>query len=133
MPSSSQPRRPPSWQKYCVDRRRRQMCPTLQRVRMDRRLAEGGGPVTRFLSRIVAVETAEDVREEGQERRRAIVYAAKVHRLTKSVPPRTTPQMRGGQKTQETTASVLAADTVCRQRVWQQADLFIRSELREYL
>jgi hypothetical protein len=96
---------------------------------MDRRLVTG--PRTRFLSRIMAAKTAEDVREEGRERRRAIVYAAKVNRLTKRVPPRTTPQTRRGQRAREMTASVLAADAVCCQRVRQQADLFGRSELLE--
>ncbi len=131
MPSATASRRPPSRQKYCVNCQQLPSCPTQQRARMERRLAEGGGPVARFLSRIVAAETAEDVHQEGRERRRAIVYAAKVRRLTKRVPPRTTPQTRRGRRAQEMTASVSAADAVRRQGVRQQA--VGRSELRKYI
>jgi len=94
---------------------------------MERRLT---GPRTRFLSRIVAAETAEDVVERERERRRAVVYAAKVNRLTKRVPPRTTPETRRGQRAREMTASVLAADAFRRQRFREEAG---GSELREYL
>ena len=73
---------------------------------MERRLT-AGGPSTRFLSRIVAAETAEDVVEKGRERRRAVVYAAKVNRLTKRVPPSPI-ETRRGQRAREMTASVLA-------------------------
>ncbi len=76
---------------------------------MDHRLANGG-PITQFLSRIVAAKAEEDVCEEGREGRLAIVYATKVHRLMKRIPPRTTPQMRRGRQAQELKASVLAAD-----------------------
>ena len=126
MPSA---RRPPSWQKYVVDCRR-QTCPTEQRAQMERRLT---GPRTRFLSRIVAAETAEDLVEKGRERRRAVVYAAKVNRLTKRVPPRTTPETRRGQRAREMTASVLAADAFRRQRFREAGAAAGGSELREYL
>jgi len=72
------PRQQPYWQRYCINYRQQPSCPTRQRHYMDRRLAAGGGPITRFLDRIVAAETAEDVCKEGWEHCRAVVYATKV-------------------------------------------------------
>jgi len=99
---------------------------------MNRRLAADGGPVTRNLTQTVTAEGEEDIRQEGRERRRAVVYAAKVRRLTKTVPPRTTAQTRMARQAQEMTASVLAADTARRARL-QQRRAGDRFELREYI
>ncbi len=99
---------------------------------MNRRLAADGGPVTRNLTQTVTAEGEEDIRQEGRERRRAVVYAAKVRRLTKTVPPRTTAQTRMARQAQEMTASVLAADTARRARL-QQRQAGDRFELREYI
>jgi len=80
----------------------------------------------------VAAETAEDVVERERERRRAVVYAAKVNRLTKRVPPSPI-ETRRGQRAREMTASVLAADAFCRQRFREAGAAAGGSELREYL